>query len=252
MVKYFDILGDSEEKYLGFLLDVASRSTPNVTVPKLQWLVDSLLLLRLNLTWDALAAISTEGVSETEHRRRFNVICDFIIQSDVLASTATGKPVSLRRYWNKVHSLFRSRVERRFAWWEKWRFTHRCDHGSSFVNRAFKLIVALESYSCLLLPRRYPNVADPMGILRFSGLETCTCDGSERNLVMGAYAWRKWYAERLWHDLRFIPEAKAPSKESPWRRPPPHLALTGDSGTDSDDSAGSDGMEVVESNDENS
>ena len=349
MVNYHAATGYSAEQIAEWILFVAHR-TDLSTAPKPGWFLDTLLLLRMNLTWDGLAAISDAGVGEREHRRRAKAVFDFcsdpwavdletrfnscddrlpwvtcivdgfpvpcratggphttqqgrstlknysgkyrircwkmelftdlqgtplfvrgplngkdhdrsfalesgpipfvhdprelvladsgyfgvehyllplkkndkegdvvlcMAEGGELVGTTQGKPVSVRTYWNKSHSIFRSRVERRFAWWERWRFTQMCSHGPEFVRDAFKLIVCLEHYFAVRGTRPYNIDPDAKGLARWENATRCQCTNQTNTKRLSAcYAFRRKAAERLWHVKRYVPVARAPQKRA--------------------------------------
>ena len=57
-----------------------------------------------------------------------------------------NKTISLRRYWNKAHSKYRSRIERTYAWWLKYACTTQCDKGPEFLKDAFTIMIAWEFF----------------------------------------------------------------------------------------------------------
>ena len=62
-----------------------------------------------------------------------------------LSGTVNGN-ITLKRYWNKVHSKYRSRIERNFAWWLKYAVTQQCNKSPEFLNDAFTILIAWEFF----------------------------------------------------------------------------------------------------------
>ena len=101
------------------------------------------------------------------------------IEVEGMAPIHPGAKPTLRRYWNKVHSLYRSRVERCFAWWTAWKFTQQCNHGELWLRMAMHIMVAVQHFIMVIEEHRpYDDIMDD-GRLWGSASHhpMCTCDG---------------------------------------------------------------------------
>ena len=104
------------------------------------------------------------------------------------------------RYWNSVHSQYRSRVERFFAWSLRWKFLSACDHNLEWLRNAMVIHIAFEHRARLNMPLPYPQEPLPSRI-NFSKMLVCNCNGCGEGkdfLVVGPKRLRSEFALRLW------------------------------------------------------
>jgi hypothetical protein len=117
-----------------------------------------------------------------------------------------GKDLTVRRYWNKCHSKWRSRVERLFAFIDGWAFSRNCQHGDTWLKLAYGILVAFLHGLMLAKPNSYDEHLG--GAENWAGSVRCApCEKADRTELAELYGKRTLYARALFNS-GYLPTAK--------------------------------------------
>ena len=61
------------------------------------------------------------------------------------------------KYWNKIHSHVRSRIERKFSHMMMWKWTRHTDLNSDAAHNAMLVTIAVESFTGFKYPPHYES-----------------------------------------------------------------------------------------------
>jgi len=106
--------------------------------------------------------------------------------------------VTHARYWNKVHSKFRSRIERKFSALERWRWLKQTSFSAPVVAKALRICVSLEAYVGFRSPLPYPQEVD--ATKWWERMLSCVCQPKDPRNVAAAKAWRTTTVRQLFAD----------------------------------------------------
>ena len=115
------------------------------------------------------------------------------------------------RYWNKVHSKFRSRIERKFSALERWRWLKQTSFSAPVVAKALRICVSLEAYVGFRSPLPYPQEVD--ATKWWERMLSCVCQPKDPRNVAAAKAWRTTTVRQLFAD-GYVPTTRRPQKRA--------------------------------------
>ena len=117
----------------------------------------------------------------------------------------TYLPLKVSTYWNKVHSKFRSRVERRFAHMlTDWKWTESCRFKATSARHAMAITVAVEAASGFRKPSVYKDF-EPAGRDTWGEFTRCRCTHHDMHLLAISKVKRTTLYKDFFYEKGYLP-----------------------------------------------